>query len=34
MALSIEQALLTDFTPAERDQLMQLLARLEACAKS
>ncbi|MFN7398820.1 MAG: MarR family winged helix-turn-helix transcriptional regulator [Sandaracinobacter sp.] len=34
MALSIEQALLTDFTPAERDQLMQLLARLEGCAKS
>jgi DNA-binding MarR family transcriptional regulator len=34
MALSIEQALLTDFTPAEHDQLMQLLARLEACAKS
>ncbi len=34
MALAIEQSLLADFSGAERVQLMTLLARLEACAKS
>lgn len=34
MALGIEQALLTGFSAAERAQLMALLQRLEACAKS
>jgi DNA-binding MarR family transcriptional regulator len=34
MALSIERALLAGFSTAERDQLMALLKRLEACAKT
>ncbi len=34
MALSIERALLADFSAAEREQLMALLKRLEACAKT
>lgn len=33
MALGIERELLAGFSAAERDQLMQLLARLETCAK-
>jgi DNA-binding MarR family transcriptional regulator len=34
LALAIEAELLADFTSAERRQLMALLARLEACART
>jgi DNA-binding MarR family transcriptional regulator len=34
LALSIEQDLLAGFNPVEQQQLLALLARLEACAKS
>jgi DNA-binding MarR family transcriptional regulator len=34
LALSIERDLLAGFSPADRAQLMQLLRRLEACARS
>jgi len=34
LALAIERELLSGFSVAERERLMQLLTRLEACAKS
>lgn len=34
LALGIEEALMTGFRPAERAQLMDLLMRLEACART
>ncbi len=34
LALAIEDELVAGFSPAERDQLMALLARLAACARS